>query len=595
MINVYVSKAIKQNIFELSSVFILKINQTFSTVSTHSEACQALSSVLSTKTLNLTDITVLFQNYSSSDPPPIDLIQNPQFVNLLVNSLFRSCVSINPEHASKYAYLLAYATQKGDERNINKDELKSTIQAIEKTHRICNANPAPRRYFRVPCSPVLRLDTLELEYCEKIFDYLDLIDLVTLSQTCKRLYRVASCVLNQTYTDLDAVLDNDGLSVKYERNDRFYLNYPYRVEEKFCLKHLQMITIFRDSDVTQLRNMHSILPAQLEIKLEDKFSVVQLQRLQNVFAKVETLYFQEYKIDGNFHELLALCPNLKRLMLNQYSGSDDYTNIIGDNNEWLRHKYPTIECFELDYCSSVDENLLKTFLENNPNIRQFRFQVHSDNWSEDLFMNVQVQLDELTIDTTFDNELIKWLHKLYERGFYKRLHLQSSWTNMDRNVELASVRGLVKLSLFDQDWEDIDMVHPSLSGLSELQVLRIHKSGQIVDFRILPNTLKSLQRLQMKSASFDEISPFICRSVKLSEIVIHEQLRDGIYFSSNTNIINLIALNREREKIAFARKITIYVAEKIYLATKWALKDTDYKLVRLERIQSFDKDGFEFW
>lgn len=355
---------------------------------------------------------MLFQNYSSSDPPPVDLIQNPQFVNLLVNSLFRSCVSINPEHASKYTYLLAYATQKGNERNIDKDELKSTIQAIEKSHQICNANPAPRRYFRVPCSPVLRLDTLELEYCEKIFDYLDLIDLVALSQTCKRLYRVTSCVLNQTYTDLAAVLDDSGLSLKYEIDDQFYLNYPYRVEDKFCLKHLQMITIYRESDIEQLRNMNSILPEHLKIKLENVFSVVQLQRLQNVLAKAETLYFQEYKINGNFHELLALCPKLKRLMLNQYLSLDDYTNIIGDNNEWFRHTYPSIECFDLDYCSSIDENLLKTFLENNPNIRQFRFHAHYYNWSKDLFMNVQVQLDEVCISFTSVVFIINYIYNL---------------------------------------------------------------------------------------------------------------------------------------------------------------------------------------
>lgn len=113
------------------------------------QACQALTSMLSRNALNPADITVLFRNYSAVDPPPIDLVRNPQFLELLVDSLFKAGVKINPEHKSKYIYLLAYASsvcdvpgKKGSQskRNINKEELKPTIQAIEKAHGICNMN-----------------------------------------------------------------------------------------------------------------------------------------------------------------------------------------------------------------------------------------------------------------------------------------------------------------------------------------------------------------------------------------------------------------------------------------------------------------------
>lgn len=114
----------------------------------HPQACEALSSMLSRNTLNPADINVLYRNYSSTVPPPIDLIRNPQFLELLVDSLFKSGVKINQEHKSKYIYLLAYASsvcetlQKGKsgKRNLNKDELKNTITAIEKVHAVCNVN-----------------------------------------------------------------------------------------------------------------------------------------------------------------------------------------------------------------------------------------------------------------------------------------------------------------------------------------------------------------------------------------------------------------------------------------------------------------------
>lgn len=65
----------------------------------------------------------------------------------MVDALFKPGVKINPEHKSKYIYLLAYAAsvcdipaKKGHSRKLNKDELKTTIQAIEKVHNICNIN-----------------------------------------------------------------------------------------------------------------------------------------------------------------------------------------------------------------------------------------------------------------------------------------------------------------------------------------------------------------------------------------------------------------------------------------------------------------------
>lgn len=121
----------------------------------HPQACEALSSMLSRNCLNPADINVLYRCYSATAPPldrppPIDLIRNPQFLDLLVDSLFKAGVKINQEHKSKYVYLLAYASsvsettpgKKGSNKPkvIHKEELKPTIQAIEQVHSICNLN-----------------------------------------------------------------------------------------------------------------------------------------------------------------------------------------------------------------------------------------------------------------------------------------------------------------------------------------------------------------------------------------------------------------------------------------------------------------------
>ncbi|XP_005104209.1 negative elongation factor D [Aplysia californica] len=107
-------------------------------------ACQALSSMLSRKALNPADITVLFKMYSDNEKagPPVALIRVPEFLDLLIDALYNPSHRINPEHMSKYIYLLAYSVsvvesqRRGKNRRLNKEELKSTSQAIEKTHSL---------------------------------------------------------------------------------------------------------------------------------------------------------------------------------------------------------------------------------------------------------------------------------------------------------------------------------------------------------------------------------------------------------------------------------------------------------------------------
>ncbi|CAG0912356.1 unnamed protein product [Notodromas monacha] len=108
-------------------------------------ASQVLSAMLSKKALNPADITTLHKLYSSDDPPPIHLIRIPQFLDLLVDALFKPGMKINPEHKPKYISLLAYAasvveTRKDGEKSLKQDELKPTSQAIERAHNVCAGN-----------------------------------------------------------------------------------------------------------------------------------------------------------------------------------------------------------------------------------------------------------------------------------------------------------------------------------------------------------------------------------------------------------------------------------------------------------------------
>lgn len=122
---------------------VIQITLVLSAAALYPRACQALVSMIGRQALNPADVTVLFNMYSSNDPPPIELIRMPQLLQLLIKSLFTPGAVINPDHKHKYIFLLAFATcahetwRKGKRISMIKDEMKATTQAIEKVHAIC--------------------------------------------------------------------------------------------------------------------------------------------------------------------------------------------------------------------------------------------------------------------------------------------------------------------------------------------------------------------------------------------------------------------------------------------------------------------------
>ncbi|XP_030388698.1 negative elongation factor C/D isoform X1 [Gopherus evgoodei] len=120
-----------------------QITLALGTAASYPRACQALGAMLSKGALNPADITVLFKMFTSMDPPPVELIRVPAFLDLFMQSLFKPGAKINQDHKHKYIHILAYAasvveTWKKNKRvSINKDELKSTSKAVETVHNLC--------------------------------------------------------------------------------------------------------------------------------------------------------------------------------------------------------------------------------------------------------------------------------------------------------------------------------------------------------------------------------------------------------------------------------------------------------------------------
>ncbi|MFH4975545.1 hypothetical protein AB6A40_002254 [Gnathostoma spinigerum] len=99
---------------------------------------QAMHTMMSKQCLNPADITQLYQQYVSPNPPPIELIRETLFVDMLIDSLFSyDGVKVHTDHRPKYVYLLAYAAsvaeqKKNGVRTQNRQELDATRDGIER-------------------------------------------------------------------------------------------------------------------------------------------------------------------------------------------------------------------------------------------------------------------------------------------------------------------------------------------------------------------------------------------------------------------------------------------------------------------------------
>lgn len=59
-------------------------------------------------------------------------------------------------------------------------------------------------------------------------------------------------------------------------------------------------------------------------------------------------------------------------------------------------------------------------------------------------------------------------------------------------------------------------------------------------------------------------------------------------------ILNLAALNRKRAKLVNAKKITLFVEEHVYLATKRTNRQTDLDFIKLKRTDTLNEVEYEF-
>lgn len=425
-----------------------------------------------------------------------------------------------------------------------------------------------------------KIFNLNIDCIEGILEYLSLEDINSFGQTCRHMHKVTGAYFKRNYASAEKVIDDSGIytihrgafnrrSLTKDFNQfHTYISQCYHDLKPFyylklhanefeCLNHIYMVCL--QIDTTKADCIKSLLP------------------------QIETLQIRSCSIRGDFYGmLLAHCKNLKRLYIQEYG--------IGFNAQrnMFYQRYPNLVHLEMTtIISGMDLNYLFVL---NSNIRSFSTSFASIWYNKEEFLKAPAKLDLLEVKDirTYCVEhgepsisaFCELLNELYDNQFYQRLYFYIESIDEETSESLTSLKRLQKLCIknFTESF--------SLPRLTSVRELAILNGANAIDMEFMANGLVNLQRFYIENATFETILPFIRYAPKLGRLMIFP--KDDTQFDGG--ILNLLSLNRKREQLIGATKVTIFVPDNIFLNTKWTINNgaRELNLVEMWRTDSYE-------
>ncbi|XP_055297567.1 uncharacterized protein LOC129566056 [Sitodiplosis mosellana] len=395
---------------------------------------------------------------------------------------------------------------------------------------------------------------LNVDCFEKMFEYLSIKDLHSFGQTCKRMQRVAGHFYQQQFS---------GTSFHYDCKFVDFREYAEILIIEDLTNALNSINIdwalFKSVKKIQFKRINldvvNMMPQEFSNQIEE-VRVVRCEMNEPFFERV-----------------LGRFPNMKSLKIHR----SDF--------DWFTQKYLKLQHFAWypqNIAQPVQAGQLEMFLRQNSSIRS----LSAMSWLllPNQITMMEVKLDDLGIVLVpLRQDICEFANSLHAKGAYKRLHIMNyDKTNQEFVDRLISLKSLVRF-VAKEITETVD-----LSSLVNLKVLTVRSGVEnIANKPALARSLENLIEVNFCRANIDDILPFVHLSPKLKKIHVVMTLGEN-----SNQAIDPVTMNREREKLLtetlYVSKVTIYIPESNYLATKWKTTETDLKLIEIQRVESFD-------
>lgn len=415
--------------------------------------------------------------------------------------------------------------------------------------------------------PIFKLD---VDCCDEIFDYLSLFELHTLAQTCKAMQKVTGIYFRRNFTKFHGcVKPGGGLQIFIWDRGRFF-GFPLFKPFTPCVK-IRKKNFNNHLDFIQFKSAK-------EITFESIIFHPKLCGLASILSEIEVLklvlcHFESGGIEI-FEEYLNLCVNLRTLEIRYYPA----VILKEDNNEWLKRKYPLLQKIVLCTFRKFKIKELRGFLELNPNIRWLGMDCDSFLASGEELLESNVKLDDLMINFIKDDlqALCNLLRSLYDRRFYKRVHIDMRMIRPNDVNFLASISGFGSLLPLELDGKC------NFSRLQNLKCLHLDNSikPSYDMFPLRSNYLINLEYIYLFVRSCENFSFMVKCVCEMPNLKTMEAM--AVSPKPHEYKINVYELNEKRQKLANPQKLIIYIPEYWFLETKWSTKNGDMNLSHIE-------------
>lgn len=421
---------------------------------------------------------------------------------------------------------------------------------------------------------------LDIDCFGELFDYSPIKDLIAIGQTCKRLQQVAGYSFQQNYADIEKKSGENGIYVFYDEMVDVFIPFINRIR----LDTTVGLEMFRKKQSKFLRLKRITFSEQY-------IPITEIAGIEDKLKQIEFLRLFGCEVEGDlYYSCLVFCSNLKRLSITENTWRFE----AEATNQWLLKKYPLLENFELEPSVNRHLNELHTFFELNPTVQMFSTSAYL------LWMNraalIGVALDDLAILVDFIDgnkfaDFCNFLNELHEQGVYRHLHLYFACPLADQEVidKTAKLNALFKLYIGFTDNEQ-----RTLPILHDLEEICIDRTSDIINLEDVASKCPNLKRVFLNHTNSTDLSLFLNQTLNLKKIKV-DILYSGRHFDHNENIIDLVAFNAERQRLGEPEQVTLYVKEHIYLATKWAMKNTELNNIIMKRGESYEWNNSFFY
>lgn len=401
----------------------------------------------------------------------------------------------------------------------------------------------------------------------KVFDYLSMRDIISMSETCQRMHQIGGLYFRKTFHGVMGDFSGSGPyidSYALERQD--FLHYVDTVQINGEMEDLQK---FPYMDLCS-----SLTTLQLCFFCPTEQDAAGLGNIAN--DKIECIELYRCTVDCKLYEhLLKKCSKLKHLRIdNSY-----FEPTCGGINSIFRHPYPALE--RIQYTRSSEAPELDIFLVQNAGVKTIQIDA-DDFWTCRKSLdasNCGRRIDCLSIEIESmgmaSSEFVKLLKTFYERGFYKKLHLSLYWLSADFDYQpfFNEIPSLGALQIFYTH-----IFNTNIAQLTQLSELHLMELDDKIDLKPLALNLIKLERLWIEGTAA-HLLPFVCHSKELKTVIM--ELKDQNV--PNDSCFDLVALDQERAKLQPTKKVLIGVAENVYLALKWKLGKQNLHLIEFAR------------